>query len=1532
MGINKLFHSTLAAFTIVNEYMRKIIPTALCLLWITFNSFSQSDQQNLLKYWNFRDAFLEDFIKVGRFEGESLPAMAIGIGNCVDNDAVFDGTPINGTYYSDMHWGDGTLNQGHYLGFLATEYFLRKENSMDTNGVLNELYYALNALNRLDLGAEPYLDEEYGLTLNPTLNGFYLRDDVPDNFRQNWIQKDWQVGCLNSDQYYNNNVLQEHNGQNFIVKNINYLNAPSLDQMTSLLVGLRVIKELVPNIYVKPTTNDSGFFLITEVRQIATRMLSYARDRDWQLIDINGWPVANGGGEVILTAYPMIIAWSKIMDITEVQALSLMGFYNAVRRRLETLSIANLQSCITGYGSSKKWSQLEQDSICNRLSNPLNPLNAIHQLALSQLSGSGDPGVNNNQNNSVYLNWQSSGLYSIDLSNTIDLWSNDFNSDLSNILLTFSNDSLVSTLSFPLNQFKLNKDKAKAHNLTILFNSGVISGLWDKNTVNDFGDFTGDRELELINSLLRNEQPQKSRQFYKSFLDSMPQEGPYSIHGRGWNVQQNAPYSYEEHVFTENGWAASYRWTKPQFKYGQGENNPYRGRFNALDYMYFHNLYRILFRDEISNKFKRSFECDCSSQLQIPVGGSTEEVLAKQIVNQKLQFIPTCKEDIFEGNHDVSGLFEITTWFPEYADYDIRVNKYILDDVRVFPSAEVKMYTNTVLCNTHSLQIDDNAVFDVINGTFKVNIQSSVDIYGDLIIREKGVVDFGAASSVTIHSGGRIIIEDGGQLLINYGGVLRYHDGAKIITSGENSEIVLRGAIGLMDDGTTFEIDHVSSPQSGRFIVEGTSAWISKSNVVTGFCDVVLNGKDENDEFLIIKENSRLKFEDGVSPFAVGRVRIHSCKVELGENSFIEVRQPFRTNNCSYTSVFDNAGLTITDDNHILNCTFSDVPIYADLLEGYNLRLSHSTLMSDKHINEVNHDNLLTVTGGFYPVGMEIYNSHFSGSSIACIRSEALGVPSKIKNCFFEHSDPLTSFSATRGLMDYSNSDIQLEGNNFNQIGFGVHGTFNNYLLKCNDFNNIDFSIAYLSFGSKIEMSTDDLMGYNNFGKTEYWSQFEIRDSDFKINNGRNYFSGDQNNLYINGNTLTPCPSNLVCSWSAKRNQWGPTLALPQQNKFSISDPNGNPFDITASPTELQPECGYYENTNGTTPFTSVSGPGQSLVGLNQNNGNSNPNTNNGVANSTLPFVTTFFNPSIRLDNAVKHGIKKMKIHDSLGNDVYAVEVFNDVFNNNLSKHNPHVKKWLDLSLSSMKSAIENAVYEDNISPQNNQALFDNYVQMYVDALNYMSDSLITRKNYKEQFYLELDKAQLFYLLEMPEVGSEILSEVDYCGLDSSEQIALNYWKKQFKTYELKGQFGVAYRDTNIVVDTTSYNLAYPYNPPKFYFGSKINSVHDIVYRDCNDDGYRSFETGNSDVKNKFSVYPNPAQHEVNLTCENHEFSDDLTVQLLSTSGKIVRTYSIREFRASVKLNLDGISPGTYLIEVITNSDNNKEIGTLVVQ
>ena len=167
-----------------------ILGVLVCL--IAGDAFGQTDQENLEKYWLYRQRLKEDFVKVGPDPGMSIPAEVF---NPVMN--------IQQSVEPTIVWSDGGHHLGYYIAVLATEYRLLVDNGYDPNLTIKELYFALNALWRLDATSDDFSYDinQYSTGQcttaqnsisgpmnasnfsDPTiLDGFFMRDDVPVGF------------------------------------------------------------------------------------------------------------------------------------------------------------------------------------------------------------------------------------------------------------------------------------------------------------------------------------------------------------------------------------------------------------------------------------------------------------------------------------------------------------------------------------------------------------------------------------------------------------------------------------------------------------------------------------------------------------------------------------------------------------------------------------------------------------------------------------------------------------------------------------------------------------------------------------------------------------------------------------------------------------------------------------------------------------------------------------------------------------------------------------------------------------------------------------------------------------------------------------------------------------------------------------------------------------------------------------------------------------------------------------------------------
>ncbi|MBN1945353.1 MAG: hypothetical protein JW797_06720, partial [Bradymonadales bacterium] len=219
------------------------------------------------------------FLSVGPDAGESIPATYHNpTTNCSNDWWIQVDAGCTWEYPEDadgsLAWGDATVWLGEYIAVLATEYAVFTRLGLDTTQTLDDLYYALNAFNRVDEAAE----EWYGVP--PARDGFFLRDDVPPDFmwdedagRYRFPRDDDGLlgyGCHTS-------VLScqppELDGGDYV----------SQDQVIGLIFGLNFVVRLVPDGIVL-----EGMDLRQEARAIVHRMVWHLRDNSWRVTAPNG--------------------------------------------------------------------------------------------------------------------------------------------------------------------------------------------------------------------------------------------------------------------------------------------------------------------------------------------------------------------------------------------------------------------------------------------------------------------------------------------------------------------------------------------------------------------------------------------------------------------------------------------------------------------------------------------------------------------------------------------------------------------------------------------------------------------------------------------------------------------------------------------------------------------------------------------------------------------------------------------------------------------------------------------------------------------------------------------------------------------------------------------------------------------------------------------------------------------------------------------------------------------------------------------
>lgn len=218
------------------------------------NTINNYDR-NLRKYWRYRDRYNSGFTVQGEACGNAIPGA----------DRGGDGWPA-----PNIKFGDAVNDMGYYFSVLATEYQLLRNNSRSTRLTEEQMYYALQELNRLDAFAESSWTEYLATgTLAfcqnpPDLNGFMIRDDTPNDFVTTYqTELNSELGRLYS-------VSINNSEQKVRPTEI------SQDHIFSLYTGLALLTK-----YVDPSATYNGVNLVQETKDIVTRITNWIKSHLW---------------------------------------------------------------------------------------------------------------------------------------------------------------------------------------------------------------------------------------------------------------------------------------------------------------------------------------------------------------------------------------------------------------------------------------------------------------------------------------------------------------------------------------------------------------------------------------------------------------------------------------------------------------------------------------------------------------------------------------------------------------------------------------------------------------------------------------------------------------------------------------------------------------------------------------------------------------------------------------------------------------------------------------------------------------------------------------------------------------------------------------------------------------------------------------------------------------------------------------------------------------------------------------------------
>ncbi|MBN4071434.1 T9SS type A sorting domain-containing protein, partial [Crocinitomix catalasitica] len=789
-----------------------------------------------------------------------------------------------------------------------------------------------------------------------------------------------------------------------------------------------------------------------------------------------------------------------------------------------------------------------------------------------------------------------------------------------------------------------------------------------------------------------------------------------------------------------------------------------------------------------------------------------------------------------------------------------------LQDCGIAPTLEVELggllHIGVNENQTGILQILDGGRLEILDG-------------GDVFIREN--------SKIIINDGARMVISDGGRvfnfgnIIVKEGGILEYQDGAEINMNNTESEIHLDGGQILLGPNANFTIDY-SLTESGIIRVSGCC----NENVIgsTSNTSFQLDGIDENDIIMEIEKAADFWVSDDLD-----FVNIKDGQINFADDARLVSIPNYFTSSVTYSGVPTDRGLDLFNLITVANCIFNDVHINAYL----QYKGTGDLDVINSEFNIPGGDRAIYVWGQDY----FIFNTTFTGDPAKFISSNSLNGYSSVASCTF-NSSITTTDPITIGVFDISNATVSARNNIFNDCRIGINKNNGKLDARCNEFSlftqrGIEAGPnCYLQMGSSFEQ------GYNKFQKASAFNGVNIFLNNalyMQLKYGYNTFD-DVGTFPIIAGTVQIGPTDKQHVHFHK-NIWrvDEVPTIPSPTRFIItSSITGSPIStVTVDPENAL--CGAFD----------PSGSGGSVFAV-------GPGGENGSKKISTPHFD-----DVKVIDALNQTLSEMEAENPQnGDDLFALELFSEILTASIKNPNKITNFLLEMSGEYMSNVLHHAYTGRNITRDGNQQLFDQSVQHYVDALNFLSSENLDENNYVRRFYLEMEKAHLFHLLGDVNLALLILYNTESCGLNEPEQRYLNEWKFHYEVEIAKLNYGFM-ADTVDTVWVDSSRYVRPTTQEFGEFGSEILDRNSIDFFNC----FNPKSMLQSSLS-QLSIYPNPSQgiYTVTYTLDDYSYG---SLTFAGLDGKVVYTHKCKSGTNTDLIDLSKLSSGVYIYTLKAN-------------
>ncbi|MBL0047041.1 MAG: T9SS type A sorting domain-containing protein [Bacteroidetes bacterium] len=1376
----------------------------LCLFNF-LNTQAQTENENLMKYWNYRNKFKSQFVSIGPLKG-----MGINISN-IDADPTSlgqeCGSPawtLHSPNYGFRRMGDAMAQQGDYLAVLATEYKLLNDENKDCSGTLNELYYAINAVDRLDKTAEAYF--------NPSLlddaNGFLLRDDFDETLIQNWTDeypvtndpRDRFDAMYSS--YYSQKNVTENGGQ------AREGNACSQDQMIALMLGFVHIKKFVGHVYVKPKPTDTGFFIDDKIKEITEHFMQYLttiyqwNSLEYRVLKTNITPsipsvtspaIGTAGSLTVFQGLPAnTLTVTSNCDVIENWVL-----VNPVLGKKEP---SGSEARPFSYGIAKA-----ADVITGNVHNYAGTIGIIHKA--DDNIGDGKPCVIPHDitvplsivNTAFWQNFQNltllpGGIVPVNIPK------------MCVILPPFAAVPLLPTIPYTICfdafTYKFQSGLLDAdYNVNLALSLAVAGDSWSHYNIDRMSNDWDMWIFDLSYAVLHNVPPLRSQAFYLNILNSAPCDGPHNY----------SPASTIDPTLITGEWDENSRWSHPF-----GPSGFTRGEYNGNDYMWMYNLYQLAFKSLPTTPAYTNSSCSCTSNYFIDnPQNSTNENIHSTHVNLKRKF-------------------------PEYLDVNIPIEEYLTHNLLVDNIGKLTVQTDLNVCNNSTLAIELNGL--------EIGNSSNTSI------SERGLLRVKSGSTLKLSSGASVIINDYSKIIIEAGANLIIEPYVTIKLQGEHSLFDVQGYCNIdIPSFTSVSVRKGSASNGGVFKLNaGTFDLNSDAYLEIEHCKVYLNNYTfnyfENAHILLTGEESTLQFGgiinlqpkadlhfsgDGYLGFKLnwinnGDINIHgdaSNSITLQGNGKIDkiaevamqtyvkaddnlkmqnikdglfefgrdaswlMASSYRLDNLEATSIAGQSGggdgfwVCAAPNHHIENVTFKALKngLRASLFWGTANTLRMYNCSFEQCLNAFKYEDK-----GVMLENIDFIDCHYPIIGVSA-STPSYFTNIAIKEAGGTYDDAINISSAGTATTYLNNCNIMKSNNGYYSTGIRYQGT-SLLNLKCSNitannnslflYNNVTLNVSPI-----INSPSSYRFGGNNSFRTDGGGISCVSANQLILENGFNDFTVD-NPVSAQGSVM----SGVVDKFSIDA-QTGQKF-IPAHNNKWVNEPIPStkpnlPSNLTLISLLGNPTTGRINIIDDSPNYIACADePGSVQIGYNERGLPIN------YCPKCPPIKSDYF-WNTPMNDALRTALSTSIDESNSDNIFTSFKMFSDIFNTSTTYEESRINWDSEFAYLKMKELFGLMIKDDRIGTLD---VKNEYCTKILEAESKLIINSREKDDDMNEFYYSIDLATTYRLLGNNEAALNVLNNIAPCLRLKEEQIKfLQNWITQIETEQLfkTGNIGI---------------------------------------------------------------------------------------------------------------------------------------------